>query len=209
MTKGKMIYGGPAGGAMADAGPMGARKYEGAVAAGYDAKREDSPKWKAEQELLQGIINGLPSTAKVLDVPVGTGRLIPAFNNNKIDWTGVDVSCDMLDKAAKKMEEGGPKCRLITGSVLDLPFGNREFDVSFMIRLTRWLTPEQRRQAIAELCRVTDDMVLFTARVAGHPACYTMQAIHADVAANDGWQLHTAHQIGDDEYYALIEARRK
>src|SRR3990167_5525647 len=57
----------------------GAGKYNGAIAKGYDAKREDSEKWKAEDRIMRGMLTDLPRGTSVLDVPVGTGRFIPFY----------------------------------------------------------------------------------------------------------------------------------
>jgi hypothetical protein len=48
----------------------GARKYTGSVATGYDAKRVESPKWAAEQAIIEGIIDSFPKGSFVLDVPM-------------------------------------------------------------------------------------------------------------------------------------------
>jgi ubiquinone/menaquinone biosynthesis C-methylase UbiE len=113
-------------------GAAGARKYTGQVATGYDAKRTDSPKWKAEQSIIEGIIADYAGCT-LLDVPVGTGRFIPAYERHGIKWTGVDISTDMLDQSSIKMTK--PElARLMTGNVTALPFGDNEFDVSTSIR---------------------------------------------------------------------------
>ena len=47
----------------------GARKYSGEVAQGYDQKREDSPKWQAEQAIIESMLDELPSDACVVSFP--------------------------------------------------------------------------------------------------------------------------------------------
>ena len=204
MTKGHMTY---LGGGEQQHQPSGARKYTGAVAKGYDAKREDSPKWKAEQEMLEAIIKDLPPGTKVLDIPTGTGRLIPALCAKKLPFVAADVSQDMLIEALKKVpaDYAAGEYSLVSANVIDMPFGNEQFDISFMIRLTRWLDPKQRRDALDELCRVTSDRVYFTARVGDSEHQYTFAQIEADTP--EGWE-YVPDQIGDDPYYMLIELER-
>ena len=55
----------------------GAEKYVGQVAQGYDAKREQSPKWQIEQRVIEDMLSDLPAESVVLDCPVGTGRFLP------------------------------------------------------------------------------------------------------------------------------------
>ena len=61
----------------------GPRKYHGAVAQGYDAKRESSPKWQVEQQIVEGMLDGLLEGDWVLDCPVGTGRFIPLLREEE------------------------------------------------------------------------------------------------------------------------------
>lgn len=192
MTKGQMTY-------IGEAGLTGARKYVGQNAAEYDKKRQDSPKWKAEQAILEGLIAEIPEGALVLDCPVGTGRLVPAFKGARLNWVGVDTSSDMLKEVMSKFPDS--EDNLEKGSIFDIKTPDRYFHTSFMIRLTRWLNDAERTKAIQELCRATDKRVVFTARVNKHSLAYTMEQINADVP--EGWGISSA-QIGEDPYYRMI-----
>lgn len=198
-----LVYFGEAN-AMAD---HAARKYHGSVATGYDAKRDQAPKWKAEQTLLEGIIAQLPKGTRVLDVPVGTGRLIPAYERADIEFLGMDISEDMLKEAASKITEGNAKANLARGSVTDMSgIADDAADVSFMIRLTRWLSTEDRRKALHQLGRVTRSVIYLTARITNHAHVYPLEAISKDCP--DGWKVSQAWQIGDDKDYVLVEVAK-
>lgn len=176
----------------------GARKYTGSVASGYDAKRVESPKWAAEQAILEGIIDALPNGSEILDVPVGTGRLIAAYERNDHKWTGVDLSTDMLTEANGKVTK--PElARLLSGDVTKLHeiMGEYCVDTAFCIRLTRWLTPEQRTVALKQLQRVARRQVVFTARIANHPYAYPIEAIQE--AMEPDWVM-SLYECGEPNY---------
>lgn len=185
---------------------QGARKYTGSVATGYDAKRVESPKWAAEQEIIEGIIDALPNGSVILDVPVGTGRLIPAYERNEHYWTGVDLSEDMLAEANGKITK--PELAgLFVGDVtrLDDILAEGEIDVAFMIRLTRWLTPEQRFFALKQLQHVAKQKIVFTARIADHPYAYPLEAIEA--AIEPGWKIADNIECGEPAYRVFVLER--
>lgn len=183
----------------------GARKYTGNVATGYDAKRVESPKWKAEQAIIEGIIDALPSGSTVLDVPVGTGRFIAAYERNEHNWHGADISEDMLKEAdAKRARQDIGS--LHVASVMDIPVQDGgTFDLSIMCRLTRWLSPEQRTAALKELQRVTSGKIVFTARIANHPYAYPMEEIEA--AIEPGWEITENIEAGEPDYRVIVLER--
>jgi ubiquinone/menaquinone biosynthesis C-methylase UbiE len=177
----------------------GARKYTGSVATGYDAKRTESPKWHAEQAIIEGIIDSMPKGSLVLDVPVGTGRFVSAYERNEHKWFGVDMSSDMLAEASAKVTK--PElAKLLTGDVTDLLI--QDVDLSIMCRLTRWLSPEQRTAALKELQRVTTGKIVFTARIANHPYAYPIAAIEA--AIEPGWKITENIEAGEPEYRVFV-----
>jgi ubiquinone/menaquinone biosynthesis C-methylase UbiE len=185
---------------------QGARKYTGSVATGYDAKRTESPKWHAEQAILEGIIDALPNGSRILDVPVGTGRLIPAYERNDHQWVGIDLSTDMLDESAAKVTK--PELALMLQcdvTKLDHIKFSDNFDCAFMIRLTRWLNPEQRTIALKQLQRVSRRKIVFTARIANHPYAYPLEAIEA--AIEPGWKLAENIEAGEPEYRVFVLER--
>lgn len=182
----------------------GARKYTGSVATGYDKKRVESPKWAAEQAIIEGIIDSFPNGSEVLDIPVGTGRFIPAYERNGHKWHGADISGDMLREAhAKRTRHDIGELSL--ASITDIPIPNGSLALSIACRITRWLTPEQRTQALKELQRVTTSKVVFTARIADHPYAYPLEAIEA--AIEPGWKIADNIECGEPEYRVFVLER--
>ncbi|MSR86196.1 class I SAM-dependent methyltransferase [Candidatus Woesearchaeota archaeon] len=72
------------------------------------------------QKYRKNIISSLGG--KVLEVGVGTGKNIPYYN--KVDYTGIDFSKNMLAKAKKKF----PKAKLLYGDAQELEFKDNSFD---------------------------------------------------------------------------------
>lgn len=184
----------------------GARKYVGNVAAGYDAKRVESPKWAAEQGIIEGIIDRLPNGSLVLDVPVGTGRFVSAYERNNHKWTGIDLSRDMLVEASAKVKN--PElAELLTGDVTKLheTMAENSVDLAIMCRLTRWLNPDQRVMALKQLQRVSRKTIVFTARIANHPFAYPVE--HIAAALEPEWQIVDSIEAGEPEYRVFVLER--
>ncbi len=177
------------------------RKYHGDVAQNYDRKREDSPKWAAEDRIIKDMLSTLKSGSKVLDCPVGTGRFIPYYEVMQFDVTGMDVSGDMLAQAKAKVTKPD-KVRLEVGDIRQTGLADKAVDASLMIRLTRWLSPEDCIVALKELQRVTKDRVIFTARIR-HRIPESSRPYELIESALDGWKIFKDEPAGDDAYRVI------
>jgi len=163
-----------------------AQKYHGAVAQGYDQKREDSDKWKIEQAAIEGFLGDLPKGDWVLDVPCGTGRFFKFYHDKGLLFYGLDVSADMLQIAAGKVVDP-MKARLGQANVMATTLKDKSVDAAVMCRLTRWLSPEECQLAIKELQRVARKKIIFTARIANHPHARPLEIFEE---ALDGWKIN-------------------
>lgn len=191
----RMVYLNP-GQTMAD---HAARKYRGDVATGYDAKRETSPKWHAEDRIVKDMLKDLTTGDRVLDCPVGTGRFLPYYAERGFLVRALDISEDMLAEARKKIEEQ-TRFRFGIGDARRLDCPDKSVDAALMIRLTRWLSPEDRTLALREMQRVARKKVIFTARVANHPHAYPYEDIKT---ALYGWKI-ARDEPADGEDYRVI-----
>lgn len=189
--------------------PNGARKYEGDVATGYNAKREQSSKWIEEQELLERCIEKLTQEEAentfdwkfntFLDIPTGTGRLLPKLIEHGFTGIAMDISDDMLAEAKK--QDPGHEILFDKGDVRDLSdYKDNSFDVSFMIRLTRWLSPEDRHKAIQELQRVSKEAIILTLRVNG-PYAYPLADLDESLS---GWNIGDIAHLPSDINYCVV-----
>lgn len=181
---------------------QGAAKYHGAIAQGYDQKREESQKWQIEQRVIQDMLDDLQQGDWVLDCPAGTGRFIPYCQQRGLIYIGVDKSEDMLLQAAQKVTDP-QRVRLAVGDVRALPRDAHSVDAALMIRMTRWLSPTDCIAALAELQRVSRKKIISTWRVANHPHARSYDLIKAGL---EGWKIHRDEQ-GVDPDYRIIEMR--
>lgn len=180
----------------------GAGKYHGALAQGYDAKREQSPKWLLEQRTIEDMLSDLPQRTIVLDCPVGTGRFLPFYVDKGFEIVGMDISADMLKEAAKKVDPARAKGYLEIGDVRNTGLPDKSVDCAVNCRITRWLSPEDCKKMMREMQRVSRKRIIWTARVANHPHARTIELFES---ALDRWKI-TRNEAGVDLDYRILMA---
>ena len=181
---------------------QGARKYSGEVAQGYDKKREDSPKWQAEQAIIESMLDELPFGSWILDCPCGTGRFFEFYHKKNFLFRAIDASADMLRLAAQKVVDP-MKARLAQADIRALPLYDKSVDAAVAVRITRWLSPEDCQVMIRELQRVARQKIIFTARIANH---LHARPVELFIDALDGWKIARNEQ-GYMEDYRIFELR--
>jgi len=185
----------------------GAGKYHGDVASGYDAKREESPKWKVEQSIVERMLEDMASGNWVLDVPCGTGRFFPFYEERGFVIRGIDASADMLQIASAKITDK-MKARFAQGDVRELDLADKSVDASVMVRLTRWLSPEDCQKAFTELQRVTRDRIILTTRIEHQkPELARPVGLFLDVLGDD-WEMKQNAE-GAEPAYRILMFKRK
>lgn len=180
----------------------GAEKYHGAIAQGYDAKREQSPKWTIEQAHIEDMLSDLPKGNWVLDAPCGTGRFLPYCQSNGLIYRGLDRSDDMLAQAKAKVTDP-QKAMFAVGDVRKLPLEDKSVDAVINCRITRWLSPEDCQVMLRESQRVARKKIIQTWRVRNHPHARSYELLQG---ALDGWRIHR-DEAGADLDYRVIELR--
>lgn len=180
----------------------GAQKYQSdAVAAGYDAEREDDPKWLLEQQIIEGLLDELPDDAIVLDAPVGTGRFFNYYQRRGFRVYGLDLSEQMLTKALQKVTTD-EKIFLHQDTLLEVPLPDKSVDAAVNCRITRWLSPDECVKMLMEMQRVARKRVIWTARIANHPHARSLELFEG---ALQGWRI-TRNEIGSDMDYRILMA---
>ena len=189
----------------------GAMKFHGEVAHGYDAKRENTAKWKVEQEIIEGWLSELSPGTRVLDAPVGSGRFLPHMVKQQLEFVGLDIQPDMLVQAALKVlpleavEAWVAQCNqqdkivplrikgmgaLMVGDVRKTGAPDKAVDVAINCRITRWMMgnfgPQGVVEMLREMQRVASKKIILTARVYGHQFAVTEDLIKS---ALDGWKI--------------------
>jgi ubiquinone/menaquinone biosynthesis C-methylase UbiE len=182
----------------------GSRKFTGEVASGYDKKREESPKWQIEQQIIEGMLDDLPPDTLVLDIPVGTGRFLDFYTRKGLIIHGMDISEEMMAEAAKKVDPKQARGELRVGNILATNLPDKSVDVAVNCRITRWIMgdhgPDGIRQMLREMQRVTRNRIILTARVDHHKFAVTLDLIQS---ALDGWAI-TQNIAGVDLDYRIL-----
>lgn len=184
-----------------DGPPPPEEKYRGAVATGYDKKREQQPRWHEEQKIIEDLLSYHPAGSKVLDIPIGTGRFIDVYARHHHVLVGIDISFDMLTLAEQKIA-GRIDSRLYSGDMRDIDgdFPGKFFDVAVMCRITRWLSIADCQKVLKELGRITAKEIIITARVADHPHARPLR-IFAEALPD--WYLASVPVPSDKNYHVI------
>src|SRR6185436_18366255 len=94
----------------------------------------------------------------ILDVGTGTGRVALLLAHGAAKVTAVDASEEMLAIARKRAEAEFVKVRFERGDAHALDFPDRSFDAVVSFRLL--MHAPEWRQCLAEMCRVSDRLVI-------------------------------------------------
>lgn len=145
-------------------------KYFGQTAKEYDAKRRHSRTWAAESDAFQDLFQTAARTSpirSVVDIPCGTGRWIPFFQGRQIDYTGVDVSRDMIAIAAREIRRpDAESVRIVEQDCFQyLPAHRNEFDLAVSTRFLNWWDTDAAVSIIESLCGASKKFVIIHIRV--------------------------------------------
>jgi SAM-dependent methyltransferase len=125
------------------------------VAAQYEARRFAAPlaRWKHRHDvaLVCRLLTRVTGAELVLDLPTGTGRLLPGLRAAGKRALGADLALEML-RAGQGLREGDAP--LVQADAAHLPFRDGAVDAVVSLRFLFHLTPEERRPVYAEMRRV-------------------------------------------------------
>jgi SAM-dependent methyltransferase len=134
------------------------------IVARYDLRYADLPGRASNAQVIRAVLRALaplPSGARVLDLPCGTGRLFGPLGDAGWRVHGVDLSLDMLRAipAELRRPSGAPASQrtlpLLAADVRALPFRGASFDAAVCLRFLQLLEPEERVEVLRALARVT------------------------------------------------------
>lgn len=132
-------------------------RYHTKRAKDYEKDRVSQPSWRSEFEYLETIAKGLGRDLEVLDIPCGTGRFFPIYE--QLDWQimGADISEDMLQIAGERLGTPSPETsRVVRADARKLPFTSDAFDVVVCFRFLQSIVSfVDARSVLAELSRVS------------------------------------------------------
>jgi ubiquinone/menaquinone biosynthesis C-methylase UbiE len=134
----------------------------------------------------------------ILDVGTGTGRAALLFARGGARVTGVDASEQMLAVAERRASADGVRVTFRVGDAHALEFADRSFDVAVSLRVVmhtpRW------RTCVAELCRVSDQLVVLdypSARSAAAVQSLVRRLLHAVGARTEPYRVFSHKEIAD------------
>ena len=112
---------------------------------------------RAQARVLANMV-GRIQDRHILDVGTGTGRVALLLAHGAAKVTAVDASEEMLAIARKRAEAEFVKVRFERGDAHALDFPDRSFDAVVSFRLL--MHAPEWRQCLAEMCRVSDRLVI-------------------------------------------------
>jgi SAM-dependent methyltransferase len=145
------------------------------MAAGFDAVRFGGPIGRLlleDQERVLFAFLGEVSGRRVLDLGTGTGRAAIALSKRGATVTGVDASGEMLNVARRRASEERLSIEFLEGDAHALAWPDRAFDAVVCFRLLMHVPAW--RTAMAELCRVADQRLIFD-----YPSITSLAALQA------------------------------
>lgn len=135
--------------------------YFGQKAKIYDEHRENDEFWKLENIVFEEMLDTLPESMSVLDVPFGTGRFLPLYNNKNHLVTGLDSSQDMVDQAMDKFGKFLTNVRIDICDAKKMPYQNGQFDLSVCFRFLPWIVSfKDLKEILNELSRVSKEYAI-------------------------------------------------
>lgn len=142
-----------------------AMHYKGDVAKLYNKNRTSSLKWKREQKIMEKIISNFSPKSTILDLPIGTGRLLPFYDSCDHKVYGVDISTDMLEETSKVIKGINANVDLIEGNIEKIPLPDNSVDYVVCMRLFNLVPMSTVEIGLKEFCRVSRDRIFFQIRV--------------------------------------------
>ncbi len=128
------------------------------VAREYEHRRFRTPlqRWKhrRDERLVLGLLGTGRAGRRVLDLPCGTGRLVPALSGAGFHVVGADLSREMMQARRWRLGARDGVLGLVQASGARLPFRDAAFDAAVSLRFLFHVSARERRVAIlAELGR--------------------------------------------------------
>jgi ubiquinone/menaquinone biosynthesis C-methylase UbiE len=132
----------------------------------------------------------------IIDVGTGAGRAAILMARGGARVTAVDASEQMLEVAKKRAADERLHIRFARGDAHALTFADRDFDVAICLRVLMHAPDWQR--CIAELCRVTERLVIFDYPAAMSVALLesmSRRMIHALGASTEAYRVFSERAI--------------
>lgn len=121
----------------------------------YDVIAKDFS--KTRRELWSDLLflgNIAKDNDNILDLGCGNGRLVKLFEDLRINYTGIDISPNLISEAMQDFGENDRQ-KFVVGDALNLPFADNSFDKVYSIAFFHHIPSKKMRiQVMNELKRV-------------------------------------------------------
>lgn len=142
---------------------VGGRWQSASVASGYEAERFQSFLGKvfhwSQCRALRRSICMIHQDSVVVDVPCGTGRMLPILAAAGLRLLACDVSPAMLAQALER-NRGAKGIEYLLGDATSLPLESASVDGIVSVRFVMHLTSDERGTLLREFARVTRRWVI-------------------------------------------------
>ncbi|MDO8588895.1 MAG: class I SAM-dependent methyltransferase [Armatimonadota bacterium] len=132
----------------------------------YDAARFRSLKGRWEDRLEKRAmimaLRDVPSGARVLDLPCGTGRITEFLLDLGYKVVGADISEPMMAHAREKLGDHPNLETLQQADAESLPYADAEFDAVTSIRFSNHVPPDVRLRVLKEMRRVSKGPIIIS-----------------------------------------------
>lgn len=176
---------------------------------------DDEPYYRYKRERFLELLHSVDfGVKKVLEIGPGPGgNLAEVLRQNPAELHGADISQQMIDLASSHIDD--PRVHLTKIDGRKLPYKNRQFDIVFTATVLQHNTDEEMlREIVSEICRVSDDRVVFFEMVApqvtGDELCMSRPPrYYAELVRPHGFELREIRHINVYTSYLLAGFTRK
>lgn len=117
------------------------RAYLGAQAESYEARRVGRHSWRRETKLIDRLLSEMPPETMILDIPCGTGRLLPIAESYGHQVISGDLSIDMIRQLRYSRDEMAASRGLVLCDAERIPFANGSVDYVACLRFFHFSIP--------------------------------------------------------------------
>lgn len=137
--------------------------YRGDIVSDYETRRATQASWHAEARVLDDYLEqiGLAPGAKVLDLPIGTGRFLETFQRHGFRVVGRDISEDMVAASRRRAAGLGlVDTDLAVGDGAHMDLADKSVALAVSVRFLVHLELPVVDRILAELARVSSGHVI-------------------------------------------------
>lgn len=173
------------------------------VAGDYDAVRFSSLAGRVfnalEQRTVARCFRNVPVGGTLVDVPCGTGRLAGPLLALGYNVHGMDISAEMLDVAARRLQAYGAKFTREVADARHVADGARQFDAALCARVLMHFPLEQQIEFLAGVARLSRSVV-----VINHSLDSAYQRFRRRIKRALGHQPSANHPISNADIKRLL-----